>query len=139
MQTGGAAGCYRFGSRETGMTQTVCGKPKRTDTRSGSPIASIQIHTDQSHQETRIAKRVDQDMLRFFRTLGPGYQPRMNGLLDAFMHATLAGPTGGGETMTEYRENHRADRDRRQFRSATKLYVAGTATSGCQCRRACTR
>ncbi|MDK3073209.1 BrnA antitoxin family protein [Sedimentitalea sp. JM2-8] len=127
------------------MTQTVGGKPKRTRREAENiyyvnealqrleydlhthlnhmrriPLEWEQIYTDRSYHKTRITMRVDQDVLKFFRSLGPGYQPRMNDVLRAFMHAKLAGLIGGGETMTEYRENRWADRNRPQFGDVEK-------------------
>lgn len=83
------------------------------------------IYQNRSYEKTPITMRVDKDILKFFRTLGPGYQPRMNDVLRAFMHAKLAGLIGGGETMTEYRDNRWADRDRPKFgESEQKLAIA---------------
>ncbi|SFA70945.1 BrnA antitoxin of type II toxin-antitoxin system [Poseidonocella pacifica] len=39
----------------------------------------------------RVTLRVEKDVLKFFRSIGPGYQTRMNDVLKAFMHARLSG------------------------------------------------
>ncbi|MCO6381097.1 BrnA antitoxin family protein [Oceanicola sp. 502str15] len=38
----------------------------------------------------RVTLRLDSDVLKFFRAMGPGYQPRINRVLRAFMHMRLA-------------------------------------------------
>lgn len=58
-------------------------------------------------QDKRDPKRVkvtislDDDVVRFFKGLGPGYQPRMNRVLRAFMHFRLAKIIEGPDT-TDY-------------------------------------
>lgn len=39
---------------------------------------------------TRVTIRLDADIVKFFRALGPGYQPRINRVLRAFMHLRLS-------------------------------------------------
>ena len=46
----------------------------------------------------RVTIRLDRDVVRFFKALGPGYQPRMNRVLRAFMHARLSKFIGGADT-----------------------------------------
>lgn len=38
----------------------------------------------------RLTIRLDADVVRFFKSMGPGYQPRINKVLRTFMHARLA-------------------------------------------------
>ena len=45
--------------------------------------------------KTRITLRVDTDMLRWFRKLGPGYQKRMNRVLRLFMLHAIDGAAEG--------------------------------------------
>lgn len=45
--------------------------------------------------------RLDADVVKFFRTLGPGYQPRINRVLRAFMHMRRAKVVHGPDT-TDY-------------------------------------
>ena len=51
--------------------------------------------------KTRVTVRLDTDVVKFFKTLGPGYQPRMNDVLRAFMHFRLAKIVKGPDT-TDY-------------------------------------
>ncbi len=51
----------------------------------------------------RITMAVDRDVLRFFRSMGAGYQPRLNEVLRSYMHARLAGVIRGAETMAHHR------------------------------------
>lgn len=48
-------------------------------------------------KRTRITASFDADMVKFFKALGPGYQHRMNRVLRAFMHASLAGLVDGAD------------------------------------------
>ena len=50
-------------------------------------------------KRVRVTLMIEEEVLRFFRSLGEGYGPRMNRVLAAFMHARLAGVLEGGETM----------------------------------------
>jgi hypothetical protein len=45
--------------------------------------------------------RLDADVVKFFKAMGEGYQPRMNRVLRAFMHYRLAGIIDGPDT-TDY-------------------------------------
>ena len=42
--------------------------------------------------------RLDADVVKFFKAMGPGYQPRINRVLRAFMHYRLAGIIEGPDT-----------------------------------------
>lgn len=48
-------------------------------------------------KRVRVTVRLDADVVRFFKSLGPGYQPRMNRVLRSFMHARLAKIVDGPE------------------------------------------
>ena len=78
------------------------------------------IHKDRDCAKTRITLRVDKDVLKFFRAMGPGYQPRMNDVLCAFMRSKLAGLLEGEETVTEYRDARWASRRRPEFGDVEK-------------------
>jgi uncharacterized protein (DUF4415 family) len=41
-------------------------------------------------RKTKLTLTLDADMVRWFRALGQGYQPRMNAVLRAYMHAVIA-------------------------------------------------
>ena len=45
--------------------------------------------------------RLDADVVKFFKAMGEGYQPRINRVLRAFMHYRLAGMIEGPDT-TDY-------------------------------------
>jgi uncharacterized protein (DUF4415 family) len=55
--------------------------------------------TDVAHRRRMVSMRVDEDVLRFFRSLGPGYQRRMVLVLRAFMHARRAQMLEGPESI----------------------------------------
>jgi uncharacterized protein (DUF4415 family) len=40
--------------------------------------------------KTKLNLALDADMVKWFRALGRGYQPRMNAVLRAYMHAVIA-------------------------------------------------
>lgn len=61
----------------------------------------------------RVTVRIDCDVLRFFRSMGAGYGPRLNEVLRSYMHARLAGVLKGAETVDFYRrqrEDHDGER-----------------------------
>lgn len=77
------------------------------------PSAWHTIATEpRDHEKTRVTMRVDKDVLRFFKTMGAGYQPKMNLVLRAFMHARLTGLVEGAETMDAYKWEHAAETTR---------------------------
>ena len=47
-------------------------------------------------------------MLKFFRSMGPDYGPRINDVLRSYIHSRLAGVIRGAETIDHYR--NRLDR-----------------------------
>ena len=55
------------------------------------PIEWHDIATRRESPKVQLTLRVDADVVKWFRSMGPGYQPRMNDVLRAFMHAKLAG------------------------------------------------
>jgi len=60
------------------------------------------IWEDQDKRDPKRRKvtiSLDEDVIRFFKGLGPGYQPRMNRVLRAFMHFRLAKLIEGPDTM----------------------------------------
>jgi uncharacterized protein (DUF4415 family) len=46
---------------------------------------------------------LEEDVLKFFRSMGRGYGDRINTILRSFMHARLAGVVEGGETLNLYK------------------------------------
>lgn len=52
----------------------------------------------------RVTLRLDADVVRFFRSMGKGYQPRMNRVLKSYMHHRLAGLVAGPEDCVTRQE-----------------------------------
>jgi uncharacterized protein (DUF4415 family) len=52
----------------------------------------------------KVTLKLDRDVLRFFRSMGPGYGPRINDVLRSYMHARLAGVIAGAETLPRFRD-----------------------------------
>ncbi len=52
-------------------------------------------------KKTPITIRLDADVVKFFKAMGEGYQPRINRVLRSFMHYRLAGIVNGPDT-TDY-------------------------------------
>ena len=56
----------------------------------------------------KVTLRLETDVLKFFRSMGPDYGPRINDVLRSYMHARLAGVIRGAETLAHYREREEA-------------------------------
>ena len=54
-----------------------------------------------SDKKTPVTMRLDADVVRFFKAMGAGYQPRINRVLRMYMHYRLAGILDGPDT-TDY-------------------------------------
>ncbi|MDO5612785.1 MAG: BrnA antitoxin family protein [Paracoccus sp. (in: a-proteobacteria)] len=64
------------------------------------PAEWHEIARDKGPGKTRrVTIRLDEDIVRFFQSMGANWQPRMNRVLSVWMHARLAGLIGGAETM----------------------------------------
>tara|TARA_R110002049_G_scaffold29972_4_gene102125 strand:+ start:41306 stop:41833 length:528 start_codon:yes stop_codon:yes gene_type:complete len=50
-----------------------------------------------AREKVRVTLRVEEDVVKFFRAMGKGYQERMNDVLRAWMHGRLAGVIDGPE------------------------------------------
>lgn len=64
----------------------------------GIPEAWSEIWEDRDRRDakrTRVTVSLDADVVRFFKAMGPGYQPRMNRVLRAFMELRLCGLVAG--------------------------------------------
>ena len=61
------------------------------------------IATTPTPHKKRVTIRVDEDVLKFFRSIGRDYGPRMNDVLRAFMHARLMGLLHGDETIDQFK------------------------------------
>jgi uncharacterized protein (DUF4415 family) len=55
----------------------------------------------------KVNLRLEADVVKFFRSMGEGYGPRINDVLRSYMHARLAGVIRGAETTAHFR--HRAE------------------------------
>jgi len=53
--------------------------------------------------KAKVTLRLETDVLKFFRSMGPDYGPRINDVLRSYMHARLAGVIRGAETISHYR------------------------------------
>ena len=63
-----------------------------------------EIWEERGAPKERVTLRLDRDVVRFFRSMGDGYGPRMNGILRSFMLARLAGMIRHGDLAERYRE-----------------------------------
>lgn len=52
----------------------------------------------------KVTLKLERDVLRFFRSMGQGYGPRINDVLRSYMHARLAGVIAGAETLPRFRD-----------------------------------
>ena len=48
---------------------------------------------------------LEADVVRFFKSMGAGYGPRINDVLKSYMYARLAGLLKGAETVAHYRRS----------------------------------
>ena len=51
----------------------------------------------------KVNLRLEADVVKFFKSMGPDYGPRINDVLRSYMHARLAGVIRGAETLAHYR------------------------------------
>lgn len=54
--------------------------------------------------KVKVTLSLEADVLKFLRSMGAGYGPRINDVLRSYMHARLAGVIRGAETLAHYRE-----------------------------------
>lgn len=73
------------------------------------PEAWHQIATATPRQaKLRVCVALEADVLKFFKSMGEGYGPRINDVLRSYVHARLAGVIRGAETLAHYREREEA-------------------------------
>ena len=53
--------------------------------------------------KVKVTLALEADVLRFFKSMGQGYGPRINDVLKSYMHARLAGVIRGAETLNHFR------------------------------------
>lgn len=74
-----------------------------------------EIARNPTGRKTRVTIRVDEDVVKYFRAMGPGYQPRINAVLVAWVHGRLARMVGGPDVTDIVAQGDRLginDRDR---------------------------
>lgn len=54
--------------------------------------------------KVKVNLALEGDVVKFFKSMGEGYGPRINDVLRSYMHARLAGVIRGAETLAHYRE-----------------------------------
>ncbi len=57
-----------------------------------------------AREVVRVNLGLEADVLKFFKSMGKGYGPRINLVLKSFMHARLAGVIDGAETINHFKE-----------------------------------
>jgi len=65
------------------------------------PKAWHEIAAEKRETKTKVTIALDDDVIKFFKSMGPGYQPRINDVLRSFMHMKLRGMLNGSETVEE--------------------------------------
>lgn len=68
------------------------------------PPAWHDLATKRESEKMRLTVRLDTDVVKWFKSMGPGYQPRLNAVLRSFMHAKLMGLLQGDETLDMFRD-----------------------------------
>ncbi|MFO1201017.1 MAG: BrnA antitoxin family protein [Tabrizicola sp.] len=58
--------------------------------------------------KVKVNLALEADVVKFFKSMGEGYGPRINDVLRSYMHARLAGVIRGAETLAHYREREEA-------------------------------
>jgi uncharacterized protein (DUF4415 family) len=56
----------------------------------------------------KVNLRLEADVVKFFKSMGKGFGPRINDVLKSYMHARLAGVIRGAETLAHYRRREGA-------------------------------
>ncbi|MCU0828341.1 MAG: BrnA antitoxin family protein [Tabrizicola sp.] len=51
----------------------------------------------------KVTLSLDADVVKFFKSMGQGYGPRINDVLRSYLHARLAGVIRGAETVAHFR------------------------------------
>ena len=71
-----------------------------------------EICTNPTKHRRAVTLRLNEDVVKFFKGLGPGYQEKMNRVLAAFMHARLSRMVEGPESIDYILEGLRQDEAR---------------------------
>lgn len=67
-------------------------------------------------EKVKVNLRLEGDVVKFFKSMGPDYGPRINDVLKSYMHARLAGVIRGAETIDHYRNRGDYDGPKPAFR-----------------------
>lgn len=70
------------------------------------------IASRRTSAKKQLTVRFEEDVVKFFKSAGPGYQARMNDVLRTFMHMKLGGFLHGDETIDAFRDGDFAGRER---------------------------
>jgi uncharacterized protein (DUF4415 family) len=54
--------------------------------------------------KVKVNLRLEAEVVKFFKSMGKGFGPRINDVLKSYLHARLAGVIRGAETVAHYRE-----------------------------------
>lgn len=90
------------------------------------PEAWQEIATRPSQpKKQQITMRIDEDVVKFFRTTGQGYQTKMNDVLRAYMQSRLAGVVVDGSRFERYVEDREDGLDHAdaEFQRLSERYV----------------
>ncbi len=52
----------------------------------------------------KVNLRLEEDVVKFFKSMGDGYGPRINDVLKSYMYARLAGVIKGADTINHFKE-----------------------------------
>lgn len=74
--------------------------------------------TTRRSKKTRVTMCVEEHVVKFFKSMGPGYQARMNEVLGAFVEAKLSGILEDRYTINRYFE--RAETEHRPWIGETE-------------------
>lgn len=66
-------------------------------------------------EKVKVTLRLDRDVVKFFRSMGTDYGPRINQVLRSYMHGRLAGVIRGAETINHFRNAQDYDGDKPAF------------------------
>ncbi|WP_135449288.1 BrnA antitoxin family protein [Tabrizicola caldifontis] len=83
----------------------------------------------------KVTLRLEADVLKFFRSMGPDYGPRINDVLRSYMHARLAGVIRGGRRR--YHTIRIGGPMRGRSRGSRGRRGRGARRIGWRCRRRC--
>jgi uncharacterized protein (DUF4415 family) len=85
------------------------------------PTSWHDLATKRDSETERVTLRLDKDVVKWFRSMGPKYQPRMNAVLRGFMHAKLMGLLQGDETLDMFRDPMHADMPKPQWGETERM------------------